>query len=533
MNVQPNSTIMFYGDLGLAPNSEDTRYFASENDKGDWFNALTPIAILQNQSYSRRGKGVVRVQTPNPTMQTLYNAQYMRFRNISFENKWFYAFVTRVEYINNEVADVYYQDDVMMTWMGNFILGNCFVEREHVKDDSIGAHTVDEGLDTGEYICEQTINESFGSDMRIGVWRTYDPESDDQGINPLKQGTYAPVIVNFYPLNSDGITYLNDLLTNLTRQNRIDQIIAMKLVPAPFTSTADTSPTTYTKTVPKPYSNFVNNDNIPDNNKLYTYPYKYLALENSEGGCVTYKYEYFNTYPPHINVNNCEFRFRGTVATPAVSLMAIPHNYCNETWNYKNALEMIDFPSVPWNVDTYKAYIAQRDSSIGGEIISSTLMGTFSGLISSASPWGAAIGGVSGGIGAIAKSGIIKDTWNELAGTSSRIMPNETRGKANSDIMAQSRVKDFYFRKMCITPERMKIIDGYFNMYGYRVNETKTPSMNNRTRFTYVKTQGCNIHGRMPAEDARIIEEMFDRGTRFWKAGTTIGNYSEKNKILA
>ena len=56
--------------------------------------------------------------------------------------------------------------------------------------------------------------------------------------------------------------------------------------------------------------------------------------------------------------------------------------------------------------------------------------------------------------------------------------------------------------------------------------------MYNRTRFTYVKTSGCNVHGTMPASDARVIEEMFDRGTRFWVSTVSnIGDYSNGNPV--
>lgn len=524
---------MLYGDLGLTPGSEDTRYFGSESDKNTWFNSLTPIVILQNNTYSRKDKGVLRISTP---IANIYNAQYMRFRNINFENKWFYAFITKVEYVNNGATDIYFENDVMMTWMGIFTLGECYIEREHVDDDTIGRHTIDEGLDTGEYICEQTIDTSYCNEYKIGVWRSYDPQYDSQGLDPLKQGTYVPMITNFFTMDSTGVDALTQLINTLTSQNRIDSIIAMKLVPTVFTGVnadSDTGPVKYSKDVPKPYEYFINNTNIPKNKKLFTYPYKYLALENSEGLSVTYKYEYFNTYPPNTNVSqDCNFRFRGSPVTPEVAIMGIPHNYMNETWNYANACEMRNFPNVPWNVDTYKAYLAQRDSTLFGDIASSALVGAARGAILGGGNPGAELTGFAlGTLNGMQSTGFLRDILNGLTGNTQYIMPNETKGKANTDLMAQSRTKNFYFRKMCITPEKMKVIDGFFTMYGYKVNETKRPSMNNRTRFTYVKTKGCNVHGNLPSADARVIENMFDSGIRFWKSTATIGDYETANPI--
>ncbi len=73
----------------------------------------------------------------------------MRFKNTSFENKWFYAFVTEVSYVNNITSRVSFQLDVLLTWMGDFALKSCFVERQHAAADYIGANTVPENLATG------------------------------------------------------------------------------------------------------------------------------------------------------------------------------------------------------------------------------------------------------------------------------------------------------------------------------------------------------------------------------------------------
>lgn len=533
MAIQPNSTIQLFGDLGLKPNMEDTIYFSSESEKNTWFNSKTKLANLSAQTYSRRERNVVRI-APTYGIASIYNAQYMRFINTSYENKWFYAFIISVDYVNDTVVDVKYEIDVMMTWMGDFDLLPCFIERQHVSNDSIGSNTVQENLDVGEHIAEQTIDFSYGDEYKIGVWRTFDPDHDDP-INPLKQGTYAPIIVDFYEMSANGISSLQSDLDQMTRDNRIDQVIAMKLVPMVFATTAGTEPHAYEKTISKPYSNFINNNNVPKNKKLYTYPYKYFSIENCENTKVIYRYEYFNNYPPNTNNNDFKLEVRGTCVSPEVSITCVPKNYLNKTYDYSKAVTMTKFLNVPWNVDTYKAYLAQRDSTLFGEMASSGIQGAINGGLAGGGA-GAIYGAVGNAIGTAVKKGLLSDIFSQMTGESKYIMPDETRGSMDSDIMIQSRTKEFYCRKMCITPERMRMIDDYFTMFGYAIKKIATPDMNVRTHFTYVKTIGCNIKPKqgvtsIPASDAAEIEDMFNAGKRFWNKDAVVGNYNVTNNI--
>lgn len=50
------------------------------------------------------------------------------------------------------MTNIYIETDVFQTWQFDFIYKRSFVEREHVNDDTIGLHTIPEGIETGEYI---------------------------------------------------------------------------------------------------------------------------------------------------------------------------------------------------------------------------------------------------------------------------------------------------------------------------------------------------------------------------------------------
>ena len=113
--IAPNSTIEIFGDVSLSKGQEDTLYFASTSAKDSYFSGITKLKTLTAQSYTRKERGYIRIEA---TMAQVYNACYMRYKNTSFENKWFYAFILSVNYVNNITVEIEFEIDVMMTWMG-------------------------------------------------------------------------------------------------------------------------------------------------------------------------------------------------------------------------------------------------------------------------------------------------------------------------------------------------------------------------------------------------------------------------------
>ena len=547
--IAPNSTVQFFGDLGISPNYENTLYFGTVGNKSgtqvkdEYFDALTPIATATALSYTREQRGFFKVELP---MSTLINAGYIRFKNTSFENKWFYAFVKNVEYVNNVTTQVNFELDVMMTWMGTFTLNECFIERQHTLGDAIGANIADEKLETGEFVCEGVDNTTYFQNYAIALYKAYNPDKDSGTIHSdYAQGTYVPVALYKPLLDSSGADTISDILESIQTDNRTDEILCIKIVPNYFTAKQDAVPTA-TKAVSKPYSGSTAWGNfVPHNNKLYTYPYKHLNVVNCEGDSCVYKYEYFNSLPDATSSGNCQFALWGTAITPEVNIMCIPASYKGLNLNYSEAITMQNFPTACFVVDGYKAYLAQRDSTIFGNAGSNIVQGAVTGVITGG-PGGALVGGglglLSGAKGAISDwlqefvkshaddNTLLGSVLSSITGGSvpSRV-PDELKGKMSSNVMVQTRQKDFYFKKMCITKNYAMMIDNFFDLYGYAVKQHAVPNMSARPYWTYVKTVGCSVSGNLPADDGAQIESIFDKGVRFWKNHNHIGHYSSYN----
>lgn len=517
--ITPNTSLEFFPDLGLSLDLENTFYFASTAAKDAYFAGLTKLATAAACSYQRGTRGIARVQVP---ISSLYGCGYMRYKNTSFENKWIYAFVTNVEYINNEVTEVYFSIDPVMTWIGDYTLGQCFVEREHTLSDNIGEHLIDEGLSVGDYVVNNvdTIT-PFSPVLIIGASVKNDGQSTD--LVNVDGAVYYGNMVSGLDYQSYSLRSTTDVqnalahIANIVDKSKKDAVISMRIVPAFCAPIPNANPLGSDLTVnnggtfASQYAVTQLDGYTPANKKMLSYPYIKYEVINGEGSANEYRLELF------ANALTPSFMYRG-VSFDNCEVMLIPQGYRDAGLNllYDEAMVMRDFPQASFDIDQYKAYLAQLTSGGGWLNIAGSLIGDLT----------QAAKGDTGG----AAMGLLGQAMDLLRDNIYyESLPPAVKGTSNANIMAAMGVKSFIGYHKSIMSERAQSIDRYFSMYGYRVNMVKTPSCNNRPQWTYVKTSGCIVHGNIPASAAREIEAAFNRGIRFWANPANIGNYSLNN----
>lgn len=553
--IQPNSIIEFFGDINLSSNYENTLYFANEAAKDNYFSGLTKLGTVSNCTYTRENRGSVRVELP---MSRLIGATYMRFKNTSFENKWFYAFVTKVDYVNNLTTEVQFQLDKIMTWMGTFTLNQCYIERQHTLNDGIGNNIAEEGLSIGEYIVEDSEEYTMGLSRIVLV---YIENEATVSSGKIVGGVYSPYTVAVY--RPDQIVALNNLLRELVRKDLIDNVVSMYMCYSDITNTiADDDGEGHDDiSITKPYSSL--NGYVPRNNKLFCYPYKYMEVDNREGDSHEYYYEFFNTLPDQTSIGTCDFR-RYWVINAKCEVMMVPKNYKGVSGEfYDERIGMSHFPQCAFAINTYAAYLAQKNAYLAQTTAKAALVGAGAGIATNITgaqmtpqrqlTYGgrsgpmlpgepstptihynasrlddlplmginAAVGAGVGAAGAIANN-LIERKIRPTA-------PSEARGDVSIDAMFANFQKNFVVIKRCITKNYAMMLDSYFDMFGYAVKQHGVPNMNARPNWTFVKTIGCSVGGNIPADDAKEIESIFDNGIRFWKNHNNIGNYSLNN----
>lgn len=502
--IAPSTVITFYRNTGLSDTYDNTLYFSTEQEKHDYFTRWSSQLSVVNNTYQRENRNYVRVNIP---ISQIYNVDYMRFNNVSFENHVFYAFVTAVNYVNNTTTEVEYKIDPIMTWMGVFELRQCWVEREHSATDNIGDNIIGEKTSINGYVEEGTeTSPDYGasnSTIRLQVADPDEAQANNWG------GIYNPT--KFY--DGDAAATANTI-GDLVQQDLVSNIVNLYMVPNAFINV--TSPTANVIKISKPYGSI--DGYVPKNKKLFTYPYKYMITDNSEGNSKIFYYEFFNGTPAIGDTDACTFATFGT-SVNSVEVDLVPFDYNgHNNYDFSNKLVMSHFPVCAWSYDTYEAYLAQKNAYLLHDT-AKDLTGFINGMVTFnyagiANSVGSAIGNI--------ENALIDNYIKPEAGST-------VVGSGNSDITFQTGEKHFNFHKMSINKQQAKLIDDYFTMFGYAQKQIMVPNMNVRPHWTYVKTLGCVVEGNLPASDKSAIESIFDHGIRFWHSLEEMGNYSLDN----
>lgn len=538
--VIPNSTVVLLKNISLTPTYENTVDYenatAQYNDmyahKLDQWDRCTYVGKNKQQ-------GTIRLESTQGLL--MQQATYMMFKNTNYENKWFYAFVTDVTWVNNVTWEVSFIIDVMQTYYFDFTYSQCLIERQHVEDDSIGANLIEENLEIGEYVVEGATNIEEFQKTHTCVATTlnqggsqWDPESTDYPTSVINGVNYGCKIYKFLTKEKFGkfIKQAND-------DGVTDQIIDIYEVPD-FATGDEISETgsleiSYThsisKSIDKPYANFAN-QYVPKNNKLYTYPFKYLKATNHTGNIANYRYENFSD-------NDCNFDVHCTI-TPNPEGYIYPNNYLNFANAVDEGISINDFPKGGYVSDQYKAWLAQTANSrtlqmlgIGASAVvgvAGLMTGAGGMMMASATTMTTAQATAFGaGVAGVASS--FKQASNMYAQKKDRMVNSQqaTGNKSNSVVHEM----DYHYialYRMCIKPYFAKRIDDYFTKYGYAINELGTPNPKARPHFTFIKTVGCDVKSSLPSQLVGQINSIHDNGITFWKNLDSIGNYNLDNR---
>lgn len=542
--IQPNGKIWLCKNVPLNPSMTDTLYFTSESDRYNYFLNHSDISFT-NVSYVRVQDGTIRLQV-NP--ETVYNYNYMMFTNTGFSNRYFFAFITSVRYINNVTAELDFEIDPMITWFFDYHLQECYVEREHSSTDNIGDNIIPEGLDYNNYIVtgesSYMLNgNSDGSYVLMLVSGLID--SSGTPVDPIP-GVYAGTYCGLMALTFDLSTQRAQLTDFILRYygTNPDMIIAMFSIPYRLYEgcVADNSYHLYGAVDLD--LNYTLNGYTPKNNKLYTYPYNKCTLTDEHGTEIDLAFEYFD------NPTEATFSING-VLIPSPEIMCAPMHYQGMINEYNYAISFKDFPKLAWSTDYYKEWYNQNVSKINASLTSNAI-NTVSTAVSSAltsgiagsvigGPTGTVIGAIGGAIsGAVgAATSTVKEISNIEAQISTAMkVSNVTHGTYDSSniCVAVQELWQFGIFQKCFPSSILRSIDDYFSMFGYATKRVKTPNTWVRQRWTYTKTQGCQITGEIPAQDMEQICKIYDNGIRFWKGNSdgsdVVGQFNLSNNVL-
>mgnify|MGYP003301653622 CR=1 FL=1 len=558
MAIEPNTTIKVYRNVPLDISQDRSIAWANLSEQIMYFhNPEDPSGILihsfANSTYQRVNRGRMRVEY---SADDLYEANYLAFQNTNYGNKWFYAFVTSVEYVNDITSEITYELDDFQTWYFEMDLQPSMIERCHTPTDVIGQHIEPEPVVLGEYVFNNKtvggqVIESYGpmrdlSELCIVV--AYVDVEQNIVAGRVYDGVYGGATLRVFNLND--YTSLNTFLEHWLVIP--DSILGIYMIPAnlinyPIPQGGMQIENNY-KSTPRvvdwhPIDATYDLDGYhPHNKKLYTYPYNFVQVDNANGSILKLRYEFFKNLTP------C-FEVVGTVTNP-VEIMLRPYNYRNCTYGSTSTadhkalntetLSINMYPLCSWAYDGFQAWMVNTGipygiNLVGGAIdaITSPGFGGYNGGVvpqkqsGKMSPDYKYEGVSGGGMGGLA-SGFLNTYYSALTvGQQDIIKGNYSCGGVNCAMGKQQ----FYGGRVSITHQYAEVIDNFFDMYGYTCMKIQTPNLRARPHWTYIKTRECNLKGDVPAISKQNIKNMFNKGMTFWKVPSEVGNYSLSNVV--
>lgn len=536
---EPSSSV-FIGTVPWNPDYRHVRLFASRQEQETYMLGKCPNELRRSDyTYQRVDNSIV---VPFNAEQ-LYGYNYCMFKNANYGSKWFYAFIVNTEYVNPESTRLTLATDIMQTWFLDCEVHACYVEREHVNDDSIGAHVKDEGMSTGEMVC--TYEDYDESPLYTCVSCAVEPSADGTYVNnggDVYEGvTCGTALTVFDAVPGQQLGEFRNFMQALADNGQQDAIAAIYMVPGyvlPGLSSKDDGWGAWVKGDNEPARSdevsyelgFTTLDGYtPKNNKLYCYPFEYGEMTNLTGGNQQFALEFWS------NKGTMSFRRTGGVDRSA-GMVYVPLGYNGLDVNWEAAVNMPPYPTCSWVYQTYQnewgqsqVYIDKynlRYNSLTDPPTAVTGMNMAANMLSAA--WNRDVGGLitSAAEGIDSLRTIQEDLQRRQR------QPNTERGGTNSSVtLANVGGYKLGIRKWTVRREIAEQIDSFFSMYGYNVSTIKVPNLTGRESWNYVKTQGANIVGKVPAPALRDINALFDRGITFWHHDA-VGAYELPNDII-
>lgn len=535
MYVEPNSTVYLMKNVPLDPTYQHTVLFSSKAAQEQAFMQFTSAELtFENLSYQRHGRGYLKIAK---NVGKLLNCNYMMFRNYDSEtmnyDRWFYAFVTDVEYINENTTMVRYEIDIMQTWLFDYQLDPVFVEREHSSTDEIGDNRLDESIDYGDYVFRDfDILPPFkyeADNMGVAVYFTSQIVDGKKVVYGGKclQGVFT----------GGGYMYARSPSAleewfNRNAELLPDNIIGICMIPKALAPESDAgqetfSPSPYRATF-SPKSRFGTFDGyVPKNNKIRTFPYTGYYMTNGTGSSKIYHYEDFNdpTKIPQFRIY-CNSLMGGDAFVAPVNYKgtkSIPSTAGIETEsNFNEAISVGGFPMCSYSYDSFKAWWAQNQGSFLAGMTGQLTGAGATGLVALATVANPVAGLVGAGIS------IFSAVTNALGTVrDKKAMPGQLLGDASVNTAMGCGFFGIWGGEIRIRKEYAIIIDQYWSKFGYPCRKVKVPNRNARANWNYVKTVGCEFTGSIPASDAEAIKAIYDNGVTFWNDINNVGKYGD------
>lgn len=547
--------------------------FANATAQYNYFNSLPKLSV-DNFTYQRKDDTI----RYGANFDSLLQYNYVMYRNDAFSNKWFYAFITGMNYLNDNVTSISIKTDTFQTWQFDLSYKPCLIDREHTNNDTVGANTLPEDLELGDFVIngdvqnfgainnnnfvtviDVTMVENTGENQTLSWFFDTQP-APIPTFSPIVNGTPSAVIhlllgYDEYNHRVSGYYDPNVVVDVYNNAGLSGAIVNAYIIPASMINTTYlyggfNVTSTYTPPGGSAHTLTANNLAIfartdseisignktftrpttlngysPKNNKLKCFPFTYFNISNNAGASYQYRYEDFSS--------DVKFNLEGAFC-PSGSVKAIPQNYKNISTSengYDYSVNGAKFPIISWSSDSYTNWLTQNSVNIKMER-SSVVRQSIGQALGTSATAGLIPGLLAGGASLL--GGTLANAREEFrAKSNANLVPDQVMGNLNAgDLLWAKYRSQFTYLPMSIKAEYARCCDEYLSAFGYKTNRIKTPNITGRRNWNYVKTIDCYIEADIPQDDLAEIKAMFNKGITLWHNPATFADYSQANDII-
>lgn len=439
------------------------------------------------------------------TYDECLRANYIAFQNPHYSNKWFFAWIDDITLKSESSVELSFTVDAWSTWFSKWSPKSCFVNREHVNNDTIGINTQSESVNTGNtYIANSTTGKIFN---RLSVLITRNYKEDDVVHGHYFSGIYNGLKYDIfnYPVSVESID-------NVLEQHK-QEIVRIEQFPSWISANNEFSRSEY---VDLPNNNTLDGY-VPVNQKLLTFPYKRYHIVSTSGGETELKPELFG--------ESKQLQMMGGLV-PSSYMIIFPINYNGHQQDITNIIRLDSNLESAWSSDTYINGIMDKKTNDMLNLISNGVNGISNIGVGMASQ------DLSG-------SSVYNSTTNLLNGIDDYVRERNksgtvhgTSGSNSGDF--QTGIFGFYIFEETIKREFAEAIDSYFTRFGYAINKTKVPNITGRRNWNYVEIGGHEdiVNGDVPSKYTEIINNACRKGVTIWHHHSSIGNFTLDNSII-
>lgn len=571
--VVPETRMIIFKGVPLDPDYQHTIWFETEAMQREYFRMDNGVFSYAKGTCRAFGSLTYQRNTRNIRLpvnqQDILEYNYFMYLNQAYGDKRFYGFILDTIYINDNCTEIVWQMDVLQSYLFDFELKECLVEREHSATDEIGDNVTPEDIDVSNYKiqnenraymhCEQGVDDvNFTKHDMVYFLANVDRYDIDTDVyfNDVWNVYCACGIAWFDVMNEDhnGNTQLDSMINwidSLTSGGREDAIIAGWQVPYRFYEFC-----LYNETVgwPDPYETVTLSRSstidgyVPKNNKLFTYPYCFVRVFSYNADSKDYRWELCCSDDRDAG----EMKFTVCVSpVPVPSMSTWPEHYGYSdnnlvekgiAYNQAERVTVTDFPQMAYNIDAYKSWLSQQPYGIVYDEKGPVAAATYS--------IGYTLGHFFAGAATAATN--IRRQANNAASTSTDIKSywheaikamrdaNELKNYSGSCAMStQLQDNDFHYYQMTVRANEAKIIDDYFTYFGYNTMRLKVPNTGSRKYWNYVKTANCMLESgnhfndtdaatiSIPADVQSDIQAIFNKGITLWHGPYFVNEYNE------